>query len=92
MWPNFVKASLFSLAGYTTVIVMGFWFAVMALPVLQTIWAAFCLLRLKQTLRRGGHKATAPEWDREEFSFALGGLLSSFGLFGVMALLPIKIA
>jgi uncharacterized membrane protein YccC len=91
MWPNFVKACLFSLAGYAIVILLGFWFALAVVPVLQTMWAAFCVIRLIQTLRRGGHKVGAPESDRENFGFALGGLLSSLGLFGALAILPIKV-
>jgi hypothetical protein len=58
MWPNFGKACLFSLVGYATVILMGFWFAIVLVPVLQTIWGGFCLIRLIQTLRRGGHNAS----------------------------------
>jgi len=69
---------------------MGFWFARFAIPALQSIWGAFCLVRLGQLFGRGAYKATAPEWDRESSGFALGGFLSSFGLLIVLAMIPIR--
>jgi hypothetical protein len=91
MWPNFRNACLLSLAGYSTILLMGFWFALFTLPFLQAIWTAFCAVRLVQLVHRGGHKSNAPAWDRESYGFALGGLVSSVTLFVLVALTPIRV-
>ncbi len=81
MVSMFWKAALISLAGYATGILtgawIGFWFAAGAILVFQTGWGLFCGIRLVQLTHSCGYRADAPEWDRQSFGFALGGILSS---------------
>jgi hypothetical protein len=77
MWWEFRNACLIVLAGFIALIMMGSWYALFAIPILLIAWDAFCIIRLILLCRRGAHKSGAPEWDRESFGFALGGLISS---------------
>lgn len=40
-------------------------------------------------MHRNGHKPDGPEPDREDFGFALGGVLSAFGLLALLAFIPV---
>jgi len=91
MRRQFWKACLVVLAGYTAILLMGFWYALFAIPALQAVWGAFCVVRLTQLFRGGAHRAGAPEWDRESFGFALGGLVSSCSFLLLLALTPIRV-
>lgn len=82
---------MISIAGYAAIVLMGFWFAVIAAPVFQVVWGGFCAIRLVQIVRGGGHKRSAPEWDRESYGFALGGLISSCVVFILLAATPIRV-
>ena len=84
MWPHFWKASLVSLAAYAAAILMGLWIGLWLtlamVPVFQTVWTAFCLIRIVQLRRCAAHQADAPQWDRDSYGFSLGGLISSSAL------------
>jgi ribose/xylose/arabinose/galactoside ABC-type transport system permease subunit len=91
MLRNFWKATLMSLAVYATAILIGFWggfqITLFAVPVFQITWTLFCVMRIIQLRRGGGHKADAPQYDRESYGFALGGLVSSTALLVVLVVL-----
>jgi hypothetical protein len=91
MQRNFWKASLVSLAAYPAGIVIGFWsgfrFLLFAVPVFQIVWTLFCVVRIVELRRGGGHKADAPQSDRESYGFALGGSVSSAALLVVLVIL-----
>jgi hypothetical protein len=88
MRRSFEKATLISLAAYTAAIsigfLVGFQFTLFAVPVLQITWTLFCVIRIIQLLRAGGHKADAPQHDRDSYGFALGGLISSLVLLALL--------
>ena len=81
VWPYFWKGSLVSLVAYAAAVGMGlwmgFWFTLWVVPVFQTVWTAFCIIRIIQLRHGGGHRADASQWDRESYGFSLGGLTSS---------------
>lgn len=91
MWPNFWKASLISLLGYTVAVLMGiwmgFWITLFVVPVLQIGWGLFCIIRIIQLRRSGGNQPDAPRYDRDSYGFSLGGLISSLALLGVLVVL-----
>jgi hypothetical protein len=58
-----------------------------ALLGLQGTWTLFCAIRFVQLRIGGGHRPDAMLYERESYSFALGGLVSSMILFLVMVVL-----
>ena len=91
MRRTFWKATLISLAAYTAAVLIGFLagfqFTLFAVPLLQITWTLFCVIRIIQLRRRGGHKPDAPQYDRESYGFALGGSVSSIALLAVVVIL-----
>jgi hypothetical protein len=91
MLRNFWKATLISLGAYTVALLMGFWvdfrFTLFAVLALQVTWTLFCVIRTIQLRIGSGHKPDAPPYDRDSYGFALGGLISSFALLGVIVIL-----
>jgi hypothetical protein len=84
MGRKFWKATLVSLviyAGATLVgFLAGFQYTLFLVPVLYVSWTLFCVVRIIQLRRNGGHKPDATECDRESYAFALGGSISSTAL------------
>jgi hypothetical protein len=91
MRRNFWKATLISLAAYVAAILIGFaagfQYTVFVVVALQASWTLFCVIRAIQLRGGGGHKASAPEYDREDYGFALGGSISSITLLVGMVVL-----
>jgi hypothetical protein len=91
MWPGFWKASLISLAGYTAAAMLliwtGFWLVLLIVPALQAAWALFCIGRIVQLRRCGGHRADAPEFERNDYGYSVGGLISSSAMLCVLVAL-----
>ena len=91
MLRTFWKAALISLAAYAAAVLIGFWvgfqFTLFAVAVLQITWTLFCVIRVIQLRRGGGHKTDAPPYDRESYGFALGGAISSTALLVVLVVL-----
>jgi uncharacterized membrane protein YhaH (DUF805 family) len=91
MRRNFWKAVLISLAANIAAILIGFGagfqYTLFLVVALQLTWTLFCVIRLIQLRRTGGHKPDAPEYDQESYGFALGGSISAFALLLVMVVL-----
>ncbi|HWR53674.1 MAG TPA: hypothetical protein VN428_21370 [Bryobacteraceae bacterium] len=79
---------MISLAAYAAAVLIGLWagfqYTLFAVPVFQITWTLFCVIRMIQLLHGGSHKADAPQYDRDSYGFALGGLISSAALFLVL--------
>lgn len=91
MRRNFCKATLISLAAYIAAVLIGFGvgfqYTLFVVALLQVSWTLFCLIRVIQLRRSGGHGADAPDYDQESYGFALGGSISSIALLLVMIVL-----
>jgi hypothetical protein len=91
MRRNFWKATLISLAAYSVAVLIGFGagfqYTAFLVVALQASWTLFCVIRAIQLRRSGGHKASAPEYEREDYGFALGGTISSITLLVVIVVL-----
>jgi hypothetical protein len=91
MRKDFCKAALISFLAYAAAALLGFWsgfqFTFFAVLALQLTWTLFCVIRVIQLRRSGGHKTSAPQYDRESYGFALGGSISSTALLAVLVVL-----
>ncbi len=52
-------------------------------------WLIFCAWRLAAGIRHRHYRPEATEWDREDFGFALGGVIASLVLIPAWMLTPI---
>jgi hypothetical protein len=57
----------------------------------MTMWIAFAGYRLFGLTREKAYRARAAEWDREDFGFWLGALLSSIVLTALFMITPIPV-
>jgi hypothetical protein len=84
MRRNFWKATLISIAAYSTAVLIGFLadfrLTMFAIPGILVTWTAFCVIRVVQLRLAGAHNPDALPDDRENYGFALGGSVSSFVL------------
>ena len=91
MRRNFWKATLISIATYTTAVLIGFVFdfrlTMFAVPALLVTWTLFCTVRLLQLRFGGAHRPDAMSYDRESYGFALGGVASSIVLVAAIVVL-----
>ena len=91
MRRNFSKATLISIAAYTTAVLTGFLvdfrLTMFAVPALLVTWTLFCTIRAIQLRFGGAHQSDAQSYDRESYGFALGGSLSSFVLLSAIVVL-----
>jgi len=78
MFPCFVKGSLPAIVGgaFACVALYNFLPLVLVFLVAVPIWFGFSAWRLTQELIKRSYKREAAPWDRENFSFWLGGLAS----------------
>jgi hypothetical protein len=85
------KATSILLAAYAAAVAIGYWagfeFTLFAVPALQIACTLFCIARIIQLRRSGGHKPDAPPSDRESYGFWLGGLVSSSTLLLALVVL-----
>jgi hypothetical protein len=54
-------------------------------------WTAFAAYRLCRLTIQRANSATAAEWDREDFGFWLGAMLSSIVLAAVFLITPVRV-
>ena len=77
MRRNFWKATLISIAAYTTAVLIGFLvdfrLTMFAVPALLVTWTLFCTIRAIQLRFGGAHQPDALSYNRESYGFALGG-------------------
>jgi hypothetical protein len=91
MGRSFWKAILISLAAYAIAVFIGVWgdfrWTAFAIAALQMTWTLFCIVRVVQLRRGGGHKPDAPPYDRNDYEFALGGSVSSLTFLAAIVVL-----
>ena len=91
MRRTFWKAAGISFSAYAAAVAIGLsvdfrlaWFLFLAL---QITWTLFCVMRIVQLRMAGAHTSGAESWDRKDYAFALGGLLSSLILLAAVVVI-----
>jgi hypothetical protein len=91
MRRSFWKATAISVGAYAGALALGFLadfrLTLFLLMALQVTWTLFCIVRLLQLRRAGAHASRAERFDREAYSFAAGGSISSITLLCVVVVL-----
>jgi hypothetical protein len=94
MRPKFWKGWIFALAAYA----LAYWAALnLALTFIYIIaaamlaWTGFAAFRVCRLTTQKAYRATAPEWDREDFAFWLGATLSSIVLAALFLITPVRV-
>lgn len=94
MRPKFWKGWLFALTAYA----LAYWallnLAVLFVCIVGTVllaWTVFAGYRVFVLTRRKAYRHDAPEWDREDFGFWLGAVLSSIVLSVLLLISPVRV-
>jgi hypothetical protein len=94
MRTKFWKGCLVALTAYA----LGYW-ALLDLSMLFLLfhrdcvlaWSAFADFRIWSLARREAYRPDAAEWDREDFGFWLGAVLSSVLLSALFLVTPVRV-
>jgi hypothetical protein len=85
MRRSFCKGAAVSIVVYASAVALGFLIdfrlTLFAIPAIQMTWTLFCAIRGIQLRLAGAHKPEAQPYDREDYGFAAGGLVSAVALF-----------
>ena len=91
MTRAFWKGAAVSFAAYSAALASGVWgnfrYTLFAVLAFQVTWTLFCAIRLVEFRFSAGGRANALPDERDGYSFALGGILSSLLLFAMIAVL-----
>jgi len=94
MRPKFWKGWLVALAAYA----LAYWallnmsiFFVSLVGIALMAWAGFAGVRVWTLTKRRAYRRDAAEWDREDFGFWLGAVLSSVLLSALLLITPVRV-
>ncbi len=94
MRPKFWKGWLFALTAYA----LAYWallnLSISILCLLGAallVWTGFAGYRVLGLMRRKAYRSDAAEWDREDFGFWLGAVLSSVLLSLLLLMTPVRV-